>query len=1656
MQAKSDTSHAARSLLDHEILAQNGWGYQRLPKAISHSDPVEHASDRLNPAAARLSQFCAAEHMLRRKTPNGTLAAGYDGRSIEWAGGRPANKHFLVPASNAAGEAVFQPRAKVHSPYVEQLPPALTGEQPIEIPYDRYDAVRQNSETFNPANGMPKQAESEVNHLPDPGLDSVLYQGSPSHQLSCYPGGQQVPMVMQPMWPPCVGITSLNSPGPYGPYWPNGAFVPYRPAPIRDPRFDPGASRLILNGALQSSRSGFGCSSRGSYDTLTPSGAATSARSFHQSSMTHIPATEDSKTISSALPGPPLVLSPRDNALKTHGDIPLNAISFDEWHASPIIHDGRLPPGCLATASQASTHPYRHCSETNNIQFKEKVLIWAHRVYISLLSLRQYNRRTGLNVQYPNHRYPPENVFPQLPRQTFPKLSNAHNHTDTSREQHQSYYGLPAYGHGIASQEESIEKTKISSPPSVDNRSVDATSVSNERISSEGSQYTGSCNRLMPHNVNSKYRSKSVVFPRNQVQPEPSPAAAAVTAIEMLSRLCQESGWRWIDGMLLGGCLAYGLGDYSKALKWYSKVLSCDPNNVEASSNLAATLLSLERRQEAEDYWLRTVKLRPSYFEAVEHLVGMYCEDHRGKEAVELIDFVERSLQSSQAFPVPVHGVKIACAKETSPKFLNARLDDGISHIAWSEEQLPKRYLDSSVTLGSSGFSIPSSDNGRLLSLIHGKGNMLYALGDNARAAKAFEDVILIGSAQRHLGIQSLIGQILNVFSEQTAWDRKKSCDNSGAIDKPILLMPEIALETSKLVFPPYGNLPGLEDVPTNMAKRAGISIVSNSLLSLAKIYQDGMSSSGATATAPRATSGVQDILALYYLSLSLQPSPSTANNVGILLASVQQPAASRFNAYTRGSQAPAIPGVVPGSGIALALAYYNYGLNLDARHAHLYTNLGSLFKDIGQLSAAIKMYEKAVHCDGSFDIALANLANAVKDQGRISDAIDYYRRAVTANPDFAEAVCGLANALNSVCNWRGRGGVRTLGVNRDRWHVDEDGMLYDGFTAPRSGSGWIERVVGIVEKQLRDGEEWGKGVLQSVELDYVLGQFRHSYSSFPAKNQSLASLSSTMHEWANRPWEGAKVVRIVERATKRLGWQVYQDRYIHRRPNRSIDTTRPQLPGALAVPTAPTVLPFHTFTCPLSAKQIRKISQRNGLRISCSTLRAAWLPRQIYEPPAPPKPHLNIGYVSSDFNNHPLAHLMQSVFGFHNTRRVNAICYATTASDGSLHRQQIEREAPIFYDASSWSTDRLVNQIVDDEVHILVNLNGYTRGAKNEVFAARPAPVQMSFMGFAGTLGAEWCDYLLADKIAIPPQTLRPYRQNVDLIDQTFDGNNDDDDNQWVYGENVIFSRDTFFCCDHRQSAPDAREPQLSWEDEQRRRWTMRKELFPHLSDDTIILGNFNQLYKIEPTTFRTWLRILSRVPKAVLWLLRFPDLGETNLRETAMSWVGGEVASRVIFTDVAPKHQHIARARVCDLFLDTPECNAHTTAADVLWSGTPLLTFPRYEYKMCSRMAASILTGALPKTREGDRARNDLIVQSNEDYEERAVELGTDLVYPSHVQFAGMGRGRLIELRKLLYESRWTSALFDTRRWVRDLEEAYEVAWKRWVAGEGGDIWL
>ncbi|KAJ5278621.1 hypothetical protein N7478_003993 [Penicillium angulare] len=1620
-------------LNDPALSARNDYSKPFFNPTISRSrlqlpHPVQRVNSRDGSGSS--SNASSGEHALRRKTPNGTLAAGYDGTPGEPTI-QPATKHILVSPMESGQflspqglqadtwqYATVDPSTSKHM----NFPPIFKNE--VGNPIAAQEVVQD-------ANGT--SWVRPVNY--PPGIDSVLNQSLPlqAPQRFILHNGSYIPTVLPATLQPCVGPTASAGTGPFGPYWPDGAYIPYRPVAFREPRFGspslhgppfydinqpafnqqpPNPSHLPLDNHADNS---FG---------WAQSQPAMHTQESMMKNQTHFPPRH-----SEQLP------------YHTRVSRPLPSYSTNSLHAEPVAWNTRPPASSFQTS--APTVPV-------NVEFKEKILSWAHGVYVDLLATIHQARRNSMSnggADGHNSRFLKPSIYPKPPRQ--PGLDFSHNQNSSSVPseipRHNSYpssqHDLHRQKLGLLSarmnnvQSNSLQSQVHNRRPSL-NQFSQPPRASDPRMRDIG-RVPGTPSRLSGSLLN-----------------EGSPVANGMSALEMLSHLCHESRWEWIDGMLLGGCLAYGLGDYHKAMRWYSRIIARDSTHVEAISNLAATLLALDRREEALQNWLRAVKLRPSFFEAVEHLVGLYCSSHRGKEAVNIIDFVQNSLRhpkDGDCFKTDEHASEPESDAESNVSDVcmydkaSFDYDDDMGRVQSSKLGSPEA---TPVGFATSGYAIPGSDNGRMLALVHAKGNMLYALGENAAAAAAFEDAVLIAAGRRRHGIQSLIKQIFAAFSPGPITGYQPEGANES-----VLLYPDRALQTSKLVFQANGTPPGLQYVSEGISRSAAISTTSNSLLSLAKIYQDGMAtvSSGST---PRSAPGVRDILALYYLSLSLQPSPSTANNVGILLAGIQNNPPARGLVRPNGeSQHPEIPGVVPGSGISLALAYYNYGLHLDSRHAHLYTNLGSLLKDIGQLQAAIKMYEQAVQCDGNFDIALANLANAVKDAGRVNDAISYYKRAVKVNPEFAEAVCGLANALNSVCNWVGRGGIVNGRGFHDRWHVDEKGMLRDAQSNDAGGAGWIKRVVDIVDRQLREGEFWGRGILTKGTAEQLCAQLATAFDSSLTTNRR-SSLAKILQSWAGQKWEGSRIVRLVERAIRYITWQWYQDRYVYGKDYPVSRYRRPQLPGGLSAPNAPTVLPFHTFTCPLSAKQIRQISQRNGLRISTSTLRLPWLPATVYRPPAPPNPALRVGYVSSDFNNHPLAHLMQSVFGLHNPTKVKAYCYATTASDKSIHRQQIEQEAPVFHDASGWPVDRLVQQIVDDEIHILINLNGYTRGARNEVFAARPAPIHMSFMGFAGTLGAEWCDYVLADQISIPPETLSPARRTTRIEDRILDEDNGEELENWVYGEKIVYTRDTFFCCDHRQSAPDAGERQLSWDDEQMRRWRMRKELFPKISDDTIILGNFNQLYKIEPSTFRTWLRILARIPNAVLWLLRFPETGEQNLRDIAKAWAGEETASRIIFTDVAPKNTHIARAKVLDLFLDTPECNAHTTATDVLWSGTPLLTYPRYKYKMCSRMASSILSSALPGTEAGKRAREELIASSDDDYESKAIRLCMDLQYiPGG---SGLATGRLADMRQMLFLQRYTNKLFDTARWVRDLEDAYEAVWAQWVNGEEGDIWL
>ncbi len=325
-------------------------------------------------------------------------------------------------------------------------------------------------------------------------------------------------------------------------------------------------------------------------------------------------------------------------------------------------------------------------------------------------------------------------------------------------------------------------------------------------------------------------------------------------------------------------------------------------------------------------------------------------------------------------------------------------------------------------------------------------------------------------------------------------------------------------------------------------------------------------------------------------------------------------------------------------------------------------------------------------------------------------------------------------------------------------------------------------------------------------------------------------------------------------------------------------------------------------------------------------------------------KQYLRIGYLSADFHDHATAHLSAGLYAAHDRARFEVCAYsigldmALAHGEGAAYRRRIAAGCDRFVDLSTLSAQGAARRIASDGIDILIDMKGYTGGSRPEILARRPAPMQVSFLGYPGTMGADFIDYLIADRVVIPPGAER-----------------------W-YSEVPVYMPGSYQVNDNTQDIADA---------------PSRHAL--GLPEHEVVFCCFNQLYKTEPVVFGAWMRILSGVPGSVLWLQSGHAVAEERLRAAARA--AGIDPARLIFAGYAPKATHLARLAQADLFLDTHVVNAHTTASDALWAGVLLLTWPGESF--ASRVAASLLTAiGLPEC----------VANGIADYERLAVELALD----------------------------------------------------------------
>jgi protein O-GlcNAc transferase len=342
--------------------------------------------------------------------------------------------------------------------------------------------------------------------------------------------------------------------------------------------------------------------------------------------------------------------------------------------------------------------------------------------------------------------------------------------------------------------------------------------------------------------------------------------------------------------------------------------------------------------------------------------------------------------------------------------------------------------------------------------------------------------------------------------------------------------------------------------------------------------------------------------------------------------------------------------------------------------------------------------------------------------------------------------------------------------------------------------------------------------------------------------------------------------------------------------------------------------------------------------------------------PRAKPGARISVGYLSADFRDHATSHLIAGLIEGHDRATFEVTALSCGPDDGSAMRARMTRAFDHFIDLWQHGDRDAAELIRRRGIDILVDLNGHAAGGRPGILARRPAPIQVNYLGYPGTMGADYVDYVIADAHVIPPADRRHYAERVGYLPHCYQPN--DSTRPIAAGT---------------QSREDA-----------------------GLPSDGFVFCSFNAAYKIAPAVFELWMRLLGKIEGSVLWLYRTATDMEDALRQEAQR--RGIAPGRLVFADRQPQPEHLARHALADLFLDTLPVNAHTTASDALWAGLPVLTCSGNSF--AGRVAGSLLKAVgLPE----------LITADLGEYEARALELAT-----TPATLAGL-RGRLLSNRRL-----------------------------------------
>jgi protein O-GlcNAc transferase len=582
------------------------------------------------------------------------------------------------------------------------------------------------------------------------------------------------------------------------------------------------------------------------------------------------------------------------------------------------------------------------------------------------------------------------------------------------------------------------------------------------------------------------------------------------------------------------------------------------------------------------------------------------------------------------------------------------------------------------------------------------------------------------------------------------------------------------------------------------------------------------------------------------------------------------------------------------------AVGRYEKAIALDPRYAEGHYNLGNTLSALKRHQAAIEQFDKALGIRPRYPKALNNRGTALQALRRPDEALENFDKALAIKPSDVDALSNRGNALIALKRY-------------------PEGLA--GFTkvlalAPDHAEAWYGR--GNALQELRRYPEAVSSFDRALATkpDHVDALNNRGYSLIELKRPAEA-LASFQKALAIDPGHHA-LSGAARCSAETCDW-----------------TRTATLSGELTARVA-SGKPVDTFT-------FLGYCDDPGLLLQCARQTLQDLVPEALPPSWSGKNSrdgkIRVAYLSADFKMHPTAYLMAELFELHDRSRFEILGVSFGQDDRSDIRARIVKGFDQFHDVQA-KTDRDIAKLLNErQVDIAVDLSGYSKDCRPRILANRPAPIQVNYLVFPATTGADYMDYVIADPIILP-------------FDQ-----------QPFFTEKIVHLPDCYQVNDSKR-AISARTP------------TRGQEGLPAQG---LVFCCFNNSYKINPPVFDVWMRLLRSVEGSVLWLLRSSQPAEENLRKEAAA--RGVDPARLLFAERTRLQDHLARHRLADLFLDTLPYNAHTTASDALWTGLPLVTCRGRSF--AGRVAASLLHAAgLPE----------LVTNNLEEYEALALRLATE----------------------------------------------------------------